>query len=42
MRRLIELDKDPYVRFASAYLALNDVSESIRELLSLVRTGRSR
>ena len=42
MRRLKELDKVAYVRFASVYLDFKDVSEFMSELRSLVRTGRSR
>ncbi|HEY6333919.1 MAG TPA: transcriptional regulator NrdR [Blastocatellia bacterium] len=40
MRRLKELDKVAYVRFASVYLDFKDVSEFMSELKSLVRTGR--
>lgn len=40
MRRLKELDKVAYVRFASVYLDFKDVSEFMSELRSLVRTGR--
>ena len=42
MRRLKELDKVAYVRFASVYLDFKDVSEFMSELRSLVRTGRSK
>jgi len=42
MRRLKELDKVAYVRFASVYLDFKDVSEFMSELRSLVRTGRVR
>jgi transcriptional repressor NrdR len=42
MRRLKELDKVAYVRFASVYLDFKDVSEFMSELKSLVRTGRVR
>ena len=37
MRRLKELDKVAYVRFASVYLEFEDVSEFMHELKSLVR-----
>jgi transcriptional repressor NrdR len=37
MRRLKELDKVAYVRFASVYLEFEDVSEFMNELKSLVR-----
>ncbi|HEV8487039.1 MAG TPA: transcriptional regulator NrdR [Blastocatellia bacterium] len=40
MRRLKELDKVAYVRFASVYLEFKDVSEFMSELKSLVRSGR--
>jgi transcriptional repressor NrdR len=40
MRRLKELDKVAYVRFASVYLDFKDVSEFMSELKSLVRSGR--
>ena len=40
MRRLKELDKVAYVRFASVYLDFKDVSEFMSELRSLVRSGR--
>jgi len=39
MRRLKELDKVAYVRFASVYLDFKDVSEFMSELRSLVRKG---
>jgi len=42
MKRLKELDKVAYVRFASVYLDFKDVSEFMSELRSLVRTGRVR
>jgi transcriptional repressor NrdR len=42
MRRLKELDKVAYVRFASVYLDFKDVSEFMSELKTLVRTGRVR
>ncbi len=42
MRRLKELDKVAYVRFASVYLEFKDVSEFMSELKSLVRTRRAR
>jgi transcriptional repressor NrdR len=42
MRRLKELDKVAYVRFASVYLDFKDVSEFMSELKSLVRTGRAK
>src|SRR2546421_508533 len=38
MRRLKELDKVAYVRFASVYLEFEDVSEFMTELKHLVRT----
>jgi len=38
MRRLKELDKVAYVRFASVYLEFEDVSEFMTELKNLVRT----
>jgi transcriptional repressor NrdR len=37
MRRLKELDKVAYVRFASVYLEFEDVSEFMNELKTLVR-----
>ena len=40
MRRLKELDKVAYVRFASVYLDFKDVSEFMSELRTLVRSGR--
>ena len=42
MRRLKDLDKVAYVRFASVYLDFKDVSEFMSELKSLVRTGRTK
>jgi transcriptional repressor NrdR len=42
MRRLKELDKVAYVRFASVYLEFKDVSEFMSELKTLVRSGRSK
>ncbi len=45
MRRLKELDKVAYVRFASVYLEFEDVSEFMTELKHLVRkraTGQAR
>ena len=42
MRRLKDLDKVAYVRFASVYLDFKDVTEFMSELKSLVRTGRAR
>ena len=41
MRRLKELDKVAYVRFASVYLEFEDVSEFMTELKNLVRTRGS-
>jgi transcriptional repressor NrdR len=41
MRRLKELDKVAYVRFASVYLEFEDVSEFMTELKQLVRTRGS-
>ena len=38
MRRLKELDKVAYVRFASVYLEFADVSEFMNELKTLVRS----
>ena len=38
MRRLKELDKVAYVRFASVYLEFEDVSEFMHELKNLVRS----
>src|SRR5258706_16200178 len=38
MRRLKELDKVAYVRFASVYLEFEDVSEFMNDLKPLVRT----
>ncbi|HQR37174.1 MAG TPA: transcriptional regulator NrdR [Blastocatellia bacterium] len=41
MKRLKEIDKVAYVRFASVYLEFKDVSEFMSELRTLVRnTGR--
>src|SRR3982750_4527093 len=37
MRRLKELDKVAYVRFASVYLEFEDVTEFMKELKTLVR-----
>lgn len=42
MRRLKELDKVAYVRFASVYLDFKDVSEFMSELRTLVRSGRAK
>jgi transcriptional repressor NrdR len=42
MRKLKELDKVAYVRFASVYLDFKDVSEFMSELRSLVRSSRAR
>jgi transcriptional repressor NrdR len=41
MRRLKELDKVAYVRFASVYLEFEDVSEFMQELKTLVRARNS-
>ena len=41
MRRLKELDKVAYVRFASVYLEFEDVTEFMQELKTLVRTRSS-
>lgn len=41
MRRLRELDKVAYVRFASVYLDFKDVKEFMDELKDLLRTSRS-
>ena len=41
MRRLKELDKVAYVRFASVYLEFEDVSEFMHELKHLVRARNS-
>ena len=37
MRRLKELDKVAYVRFASVYLEFEDVTEFMSELKTLVK-----
>jgi transcriptional repressor NrdR len=37
MRRLKELDKVAYVRFASVYLEFQDVSEFMNELKGLIK-----
>jgi transcriptional repressor NrdR len=42
MRRLKELDKVAYVRFASVYLEFEDVSEFMTELKTLVRARAGR
>ncbi len=42
MRRLKELDKVAYVRFASVYLEFEDVSEFMNELKTLVRARQER
>ncbi|MGA9768776.1 MAG: transcriptional regulator NrdR [Blastocatellia bacterium] len=42
MRRLKELDKVAYVRFASVYLDFKDVTEFMSELKSLVRKGTAK
>jgi transcriptional repressor NrdR len=42
MRRLKELDKVAYVRFASVYLEFEDVSEFMEELKTLVRARAGR
>ena len=39
MKRLKEIDKVAYVRFASVYLEFKDVSEFMSELRTLVRTS---
>ena len=41
MRRLKELDKVAYVRFASVYLEFEDVSEFMTELKTLVRARQT-
>jgi transcriptional repressor NrdR len=41
MRRLKELDKVAYVRFASVYLEFEDVTEFMHELKTLVRSRQS-
>lgn len=41
MRRLKELDKVAYVRFASVYLEFEDITEFMSELKHLVRTRES-
>ena len=41
MRRLKELDKVAYVRFASVYLEFEDVSEFMTELKHLVQNARN-
>ena len=40
MRRLKELDKVAYVRFASVYLEFQDVTEFMHELKGLVRNRK--
>jgi transcriptional repressor NrdR len=40
MRKLREIDKVAYVRFASVYLEFKDVSEFMNELKVLVRKGK--
>jgi transcriptional repressor NrdR len=40
MRRLKELDKVAYVRFASVYLEFQDVSEFMDELKGLIRARK--
>jgi transcriptional repressor NrdR len=40
MRKLRELDKVAYVRFASVYLEFKDVSEFMSELKALVRSRK--
>ena len=40
MRRLKELDKVAYVRFASVYLEFQDVSEFLDELKGLIRARK--
>jgi transcriptional repressor NrdR len=42
MKRLKEIDKVAYVRFASVYLDFKDVSEFMSELRSLVQTSGQR
>lgn len=42
MKRLKEIDKVAYVRFASVYLEFKDVSEFMSELRTLVRTSSGR
>ena len=42
MKRLKEIDKVAYVRFASVYLEFKDVSEFMSELRTLVRTTGQR
>jgi len=42
MRRLKELDKVAYVRFASVYLDFKDVTEFMSELKSLVRKSSAK
>ena len=41
MKRLRELDKVAYVRFASVYLDFKDIKEFMDELKDLLRTSRS-
>ncbi len=41
MKRLRELDKVAYVRFASVYLDFKDIKEFRRELKDLLRSSRS-
>jgi transcriptional repressor NrdR len=40
MRKLKELDKVAYVRFASVYLEFQDVSEFLDELKGLIRARK--
>ena len=40
MRRLKELDKVAYVRFASVYLEFQDVGEFMDELKGLIRARK--
>lgn len=40
MRKLKDIDKVAYVRFASVYLEFKDVSEFMNELKALVKTRR--
>ena len=40
MRKLREMDKVAYVRFASVYLESKDVSEFMNELKALVRSRK--
>jgi transcriptional repressor NrdR len=40
MKKLKDIDKVAYVRFASVYMEFSDIAEFMNELRSLVRSGR--